>query len=347
MEISDKGSLTWTVTPDLLGILDRSGRFTDTNPAWFKTLGLMPTDIEVKIFFEFIHPDDLAATEQAFKDIQTGMNILGFENRYRHIDGDYRWLSWNCVPVGDLFFCSARDITAQKSTEEALRTSVDVAALREQFVAVLGHDLRNPLAAISSGMNILKRKYDKEETRDLMKAMDTSVQRMAGLIDDVMDFARARLGGGISVQGIKEVVLTKTLEQTVQELRAAHPDRRIIEDFEFAEPVKCQSNRIAQMLSNLLANAITHGDPAIPIRVRAFDHEHHFNLSVENSGAAIPSAARKMMFQPFARSNVATSQNGLGLGLFIASEIAKAHGGTLAFTSDDNKTVFVASIPKT
>jgi sigma-B regulation protein RsbU (phosphoserine phosphatase) len=214
VEISEKGSLTWTVTPDLLGILNRSGRFTDTNPAWFKTLGLTPSDIETKIFFDFIHPDDLAATEQAFKDIQAGMNILGFENRYCHADGDYRWLSWNCVPVNDLFFCSARDITAQKSTEEALRTSADVAALREQFVAVLGHDLRNPLAAISSGMNILRRKYDHEDTRDLIKSMDTSVRRMAGLIDDVMDFARARLGGGISVHDVKEVILTATLKQS-------------------------------------------------------------------------------------------------------------------------------------
>ncbi len=346
MDVSEKGSLVWTVTPDLLGILDASGVFAETNPAWFETLGWTADEIESRRFSDFLHPDDVAASEAGFDEIERGHNVLGFENRYRTADGSYRWLSWNVVPVGDRYICTARDITQRKDTEAALKSREEEAALREQFVAVLGHDLRNPLAALSSGMNILRRRVDDAETRDLMAEMGASVRRMAGLIDDVMDFARARLGGGLASGDKRASDLTPTLGATVQELRAAHAGVTILETYDFEEPVWCEARRVAQLLSNLLSNAITHGNPDQPIRVRAFDTAGAFVLTVANGGAAIPEAARPMLFAPFARSDLRHSQNGLGLGLFIASEIAKGHGGTLAFTSDGAATVFVFTMPR-
>ncbi|WP_108482835.1 PAS domain-containing sensor histidine kinase [Oceaniglobus ichthyenteri] len=346
LELSERGSLTWQVTPDLLGFLDSSAQFTDTNPAWFTTLGYRAEEVESKTYDYFLHPDDKDTSILAFADVQRGKPVLNFENRYRHADGSYRWLAWNSVPVGGRIFCMARDITQQKETEAALKTSAEEAVLREQFIAVLSHDLRNPLAALNSGMNILRRKYGADADRDLLEAMGGSIKRMTGLIDDVMDLARARLGTGISMTMKTAVVLTPTLQQTVQEIRAGQPTAQIVEDYRFDQPVLCEANRIAQLLSNLLSNAISHGDISQPVRVRAYDQNGNFILSVENNGPRISDQARPLLFQPFARGDVRDSQNGLGLGLFIASEIAKGHGGTLTFTSDDDVTVFTLTIPK-
>ena len=111
---------TWLITPDLLGVLNSDGYFRGTNPAWEATLGYKPEDIERNQFLDFIHPDDLARTQEAFVAIQKGLPVLNFENRYRHKNGTYRWLSWNCVPDDGLLYCSARDVTQHHEDLSAL-----------------------------------------------------------------------------------------------------------------------------------------------------------------------------------------------------------------------------------
>lgn len=345
-ERAQRYSLTWKVTPDLLGILSDSGRFEHTNPAWQKTLGLKPEEIESREFFDFIHPDDIARTRDAFVRMKLGHPILNFENRYRHSDGSYRWLSWNAVPEGGLYYCSARDITEHKETAEALQVSETAARFREQFIAVLGHDLRNPLAAIASANRMMRREAQSATTLELLDATQGAVDRMAALIDDLMDFARSQLGQGISVDLNGAAPLKPLLEQAVTEIALTHPDARIETVLEFADPLTCDPDRIAQLLSNLLSNAITHGDPKQPICVRAEDRNGAFVLTVTNSGPPIPEKAIAMLFQPFFRAKLEGSQKGLGLGLFIATEIAKAHGGSLTVASDTDATVFTFEMPR-
>ena len=144
----------WHVTPDLLGVLDRDGHFTQTNPAWAHTLGYTAEQIQNRPFFDFLHPDDLAASKEGFAEILDGTPVLNLVNRYRHADGSYRWLSWNAAPDGDKFFCSARDITASKLTQTRLDRRNQEAQFREQFIAVLGHDLRNPVAAVNAARRL-------------------------------------------------------------------------------------------------------------------------------------------------------------------------------------------------
>lgn len=343
----DRYSLTWQVTPDLLGVLDKSGTFTDTNPAWFKTLGRLPEDIENRQFFDFIHPDDIPKTEQAFFDIQNGNPILNFENRYRHKDGSYRWLSWNAVPEAGLFFCNARDITDAKDNEQMLRTKEDEAQLREQFIAVLGHDLRTPIAAVSSAIWTALRQEQTEKSRRLLTTAEVSLGRMTALISDVMDFARARLGGDIGIILKQTVELAPILAQVVQEIRLSNPTTIITEDFHFSDQVQCDGDRISQLLSNLVSNAVFHGDQYEPVRVCAFDEGENLVLTVTNFGKPIPVAAQEKLFEPFTRAEVQQSQNGLGLGLFIAKQIALGHGGTLSVTSDDVETEFRFVLPRT
>jgi signal transduction histidine kinase len=172
-----------------------------------------------------------------------------------------------------------------------------------------------------------------------------SVDRMASLIDDVLDFARGRLGGGIGVVRRPEPGLRDALETVVAELRAAHPDRAIHTKLNLEAPPQVDVGRISQLLSNLAGNAITHGAADQPVRIEARDHDGMFELSVANGGAPIPADTAQRLFQPFVRVSSAPTQGGLGLGLYIASEIARAHGGDLGVTSDAAETRFTFRMP--
>ena len=132
----------------------------------------------------------------------------------------------------------------------------------------------------------------------------------------------------------------------MDELRSIAPDREIETDFAALTcPVDCDHGRIAQLFSNLLGNALTHGSASTPVRVRAAVGSDGFELSVANGGKAISPIAMEGLFQPFSRRSVQPRQQGLGLGLFIASEIARGHGGTLSVSSDHSETRFTLRMP--
>jgi signal transduction histidine kinase len=214
------------------------------------------------------------------------------------------------------------------------------AELREQFIAVLGHDLRNPLAAIDGGIKLLAKRPLDDKAVGIIKLMQESVTRMSGLIDSVLDFARGRLGGGIALERASSASLVPLLELVVAELRTAWPNHVIETDFTIVQPVSCDPERVAQLFSNLLANAIAHGAADAPIRTKASTHGGFFELSVANSGEPIPLAAMEHLFQPFYRNSLRPTQQGLGLGLYIASMIAQAHGGRIDVTSTPAETRF-------
>lgn len=216
--------------------------------------------------------------------------------------------------------------------------------LREQFIAVLGHDLRNPLASIAAGIKMLPRAKTAEASSDILGFMNKSVGRMSDLIDNVLDFARGRLGSGISLSNATQDV-QPILDQVIDELRSSHPAHVIDVDLAVTQPVNCDSGRIGQLLSNLLGNALTHGAEDFPISVRAVTQGGVFKLSVSNAGEPISAAAMDQLFQPFYRGIVRQSLQGLGLGLFIASEIARAHGGTLTVNSTAAQTHFTFRMP--
>jgi hypothetical protein len=224
--------------------------------------------------------------------------------------------------------------------ETALRDERESAELREQFIAILGHDLRNPLASISAGAAVLLHTPADDRTTRIATRIQRSVERMSGLIGDVMDFARGRLGGGFALTKRDDVKLHGALEQVIAELRSAWPSRVIESDFALQEPVACDRARIAQLFSNLLANALTHGDPVAPVTVYAGSDDDGFELSVANQGTPIPPETLERLFLPFSRASVRPGQEGLGLGLYIASEIARAHDGTLECISTPEETRF-------
>jgi signal transduction histidine kinase len=229
-------------------------------------------------------------------------------------------------------------------TEARLLSERETSELREQFIAVLGHDLRNPLASIAAGARMLTKADQKEPAREVLGLMQTSVARMSALIDNVLDFARGRLGSGITLKRSPQS-LEPVLNQVIAELRAGSPERKIETTFDLTRAVDCDGGRIAQLCSNLLGNAVTHGAAERPIRVRATTQDGKFELSVANAGEPIPSEAMERLFQPFYRVAEQGSQQGLGLGLYIASEIARAHGGRIDVTSSPAETRFTFRMP--
>jgi signal transduction histidine kinase len=233
------------------------------------------------------------------------------------------------------------DANARLTTSEAvLLREREVSDLREHFIAVLGHDLRNPLAAISAGAELLLTTPLNRRASRMVNVIQASVKRMSGLIDDVMDFARGRLGSGLVLTRDGSTSVKPILDQVIEELRSTRADRAIETEFALDEPVNCDPVRIAQLLSNLLGNALTHGAPDQPIRVGASARHGFFELSVSNGGEPIPPAALERLFQPFFRGSARPNQQGLGLGLYIASEIARAHGGVIDVTSTPAGTRF-------
>lgn len=236
-------------------------------------------------------------------------------------------------------------LDARQTAEQGLREQQADGELREQFIAVLGHDLRNPLASISAATRLLAKEAVSDRGRQVIGLMQGSVLRMSGLIDNVMDFARARLGGGIGLDLTIEDTLEPLIDQVVQELRASRPDQEVATTYAITRSVQCDPSKIGQLVSNLLGNALTHGDRQQPVRLVAETTDHMLRLSVSNGGDPIPDAALARLFDPFVRGQSQGYREGLGLGLFIAHEIARAHSGTLTVSSTPLETCFTFEMP--
>lgn len=240
-------------------------------------------------------------------------------------------------------------ITAlERQIEEAVTEETEVreySELQEQFIAVLGHDLRNPVAAIDSGATILLREGWTDRAPLILKLMRNSVVRMNGLINNVLDLTRFRLGGGIDLNLEPGRPLAPTLQQVVEEIRTAHPDRVIHDHFEVDGTVSVDHLRIAQAYSNLLGNALKHGATDGPIHSECRVSDGILEIKVRNSGDPIPPDMMERLFKPFQRGKVHHHSGGLGLGLYIAARIADAHGGTIVVSSDEQETCFSLRAP--
>lgn len=243
----------------------------------------------------------------------------------------------------------AMSLDAQRHLDETkvqLSDAHELGRLREQFIAVLGHDLRTPLNAIRMSADLLEIKAEDKRSLKLISAIRNSSIRMGVLIENVLDFARGRLGGGIPVQRKLVDDLEQTLRLTLEEVQASHPKAQFIQSLEVPSGIYCDSLRISQLLSNLLGNAVTHGSMTSPIILKAFAEEDEIVISLTNQGTPIPPQLMPLLFEPFYRSESGQRGEGLGLGLYIASQIAAAHNGNLSVSSTvESGTTFVARFP--
>lgn len=232
------------------------------------------------------------------------------------------------------------DSSAKKLEEEKGN-----ARIREEFIAMLGHDLRNPVTAISNAVQLQLRSDLDDRNLKLATIISDSSIRVRGLIDNMLDFAMGRLGGGINLNYQHEDDFEKQLKQVVTELELAWPDILIELSIDLCAPVRADYKRLAQLFSNLLGNSISHGDRTRPILVSVSNPGKEFQLSVSNFGKKIPENIMDELFKPFSRGKINPGREGLGLGLYISHEIAKAHGGKIEVSSDEEKTTFTLKIP--
>jgi signal transduction histidine kinase len=230
-------------------------------------------------------------------------------------------------------------------SELKLKEERATAALRDQFIAILGHDLRNPVGAVLNAAQLLLKMPLDDRAKRLSTIILDSAYRTKGLINNILDFANGHLGQGIQLSIKKEDALETLLEQVIAELKLVSPESNISSEFKIDQPVHCDGTRIAQLFSNLLGNAITHGKKDAPIKVSGHCLEGFFELSVSNAGAKIPEQIMERLFQPFSHGKDNPQKQGLGLGLFIAKEIAIAHKGEILVRSTDEETCFTLRIP--
>ena len=232
-----------------------------------------------------------------------------------------------------------------EDTKAALFDEQSAAKLREQYIAILGHDIRTPLSSIKMGIDFLSDITHDDNAKNVLTRMDSSANRMSRLISDVMDFTHGKMGSRIPLNMQHVDNLNSVLLHAVSELTLLHKECNIHCDINIERQVHCDPERISQVLSNLLVNAIVHGDDTRPIQVNGNIVDNSLVIRVSNHGDAISPDAMSRLFQPFWRQQNHRDTGGLGLGLFIASQISNAHNGSLTVESDALKTEFSLRIP--
>lgn len=243
------------------------------------------------------------------------------------------------------------DISSHKQAEQALEQAL---SFREQLLAVLGHDLRNPLGAISASATMLARtKGLGERDRKAVERIRRSGARMARMIDDILDFARSRLGGGIPVTR-QHMNMTEVCRTTLEELQVTYPERQLFFDVQGDTWGEWDPDRVAQVLSNLVFNALQHGRQDTAIRTTLRGAEDCVLLEVHNQGDPIPEDLLPRLFDPFKRRpedqrphEGKSGTRSLGLGLHIVRQIALAHDGDVEVRSSATEgTCFTVRWPR-
>lgn len=232
----------------------------------------------------------------------------------------------------------------QQAARSDLSSERETAELREQFIAVLGHDLRTPLGSIALGADLLALKVADPALLPVVERIRRSARRMASLVDDVMDFTRGRMGSGIRLKLRRHDSVHLTLEQVIDEMRGLHPERVIAASIPDLLCLDCDPERLAQLLSNLLANALVHGNAGTPVHIDARHEDGKFVLSVSNEGQELPPEVIAQLFKPYWRATSRPGSEGLGLGLYIVDQIARAHGGKIDVTSSAGRTAFTFTL---
>jgi signal transduction histidine kinase len=218
--------------------------------------------------------------------------------------------------------------------------------VRERFMAILGHDLRDPLSTVRISANVLAANPSlKPELRLVASRIGRATDRMQRMISDVLDFARGHLGNGIPANPTLNDI-GDICHAAVDELSAANPQRHI--ELETSGDLRgaFDKDRVHQALANLISNALHHTQQSIEVRAYEEEGKEAVITEIISHGAAIPEDLRRRIFDPFQQGDVTAPRQGLGLGLYIVQQIVLSHGGTCDVTSDEKATTFSIRWPR-
>ncbi|MDT8838392.1 sensor histidine kinase [Paraburkholderia fungorum] len=330
--------------PEILRAVAKDLQTAQTREAQYeKSVGRAPAPINAT---------ETAAQTHALLRARSGFNIKQLTAEYRALRASVLrlWMD-DCAPdaphLDDV-------IRFNEAIDQALAESVDffsaqVEQSRNLLLGMLGHDMRSPLQAIQMTASYLEALNAGEQVSDAAGRLIRSGARMQALLDDLCDFNRTRLGLGINVIP-KRVNLADVLAEELEELRAIHPDRQIELHVTGDSQGVWDGQRLQQLLGNLVLNALKYGAQDTPVRVMVTCDVTHVRIDVSNRGPAIEQATLARIFDPLMRGDEQQSKDdrarNLGLGLYIASEIAKAHNGAIEARSDGTETSFSVSLPR-
>jgi signal transduction histidine kinase len=295
-----------------------------------------------------VHPEDCARARELIErarrdgeDFQSELRLLMPDGAVKHVLMVAQAIG---CPVTGEFVGAVMDITASRAMEQAL-------AFRDQVMGILGHDLRNPLSAVSGIAGLAKLSNELSETgRTQMTQIERAAYRMRELIETLLDFTQTRFAGKLPISPTT-TDLREVCGRVVGELAAGHPRRTIDVEAHGDATGTWDPGRIAQVVSNLVGNALTHGDPSAPVHLSIDGEQREVALKVHNSGRPIQAEQVPALFEPFHRGGAPdddlTSPRGLGLGLHIAKQIVLAHGGSISVQSSaDEGTTFCVDLPR-
>lgn len=347
-------------------MLDPTGHIATWNVGAQRLKGWEASEIIGQHFSRFYPEEDVEAGK-CERELQIATLEGRFEEEGFRIrkDGSAFWASVTITAVRDHegflvgFAKVTRDLSERRAVEEKLRAlAAEEAALverarlqefQERFLAILGHDLRNPLAAIDMGIALLQRGPDKPSAARLLGRMEASSGRMTRMIEQILDLTRSRLGGGLPIAA-RPMDLAAMLRDVVDEARVGRPERVV----ELRSPPAIRGawdrDRLEQVFSNVIGNALTHGSTAMPVLVTAGVEGGTAYVEVSNDGPPIPEELQAKIFDPFRRGERDSRDRGtagLGLGLYISRELVFAHGGEISVRSSSTEgTTFRVSLPR-
>ncbi len=321
---------------------DAGGRIAFEPEVWFTLTGfaLSGEGGGSNSWLDAVHVDDRGRISELWRTAVDTSTGYACEHRLLRKAGGYGWVAARAVPirrngVAREWIGMMTDISERKEMERA----------REQFMAILGHDLQSPLAAISISAEALQRCKLEPPFGYLVDEIKKTATTMSELVRDVMDFARGRLAGGIPLV-LKSCDLVTLCTDVVAQTTCVYPDRSITIAASGALVGEWDARRLSQAIANLLTNAVAHGRDPIAVTLSA--DSDSATVCVTNHGPTIPHEKFATLFEPFRRaSDARVLTRGLGLGLYIVSEIVRAHGGTITVSSANDITTFVLRIPRT
>ena len=231
--------------------------------------------------------------------------------------------------------------------EAAIRSEAERATTRfhEEMLGIVGHDLRNPLAAMGVGIELLRLRGTDPDSERVLGRLENSARRMTTIVDQLLDVTRARLGTGIPVER-RALRLEPLIAGVVDELRLAHRSTAFELRGADVEGV-WDGDRLGQVISNLASNAAMYGKPGGPVVIELAQSSAAATIAISNPirGAPIADSVLHTLFDPFQRGRGGEHPGGLGLGLYIVREIVRAHGGTIEVASAAAGTTFRVSLP--